>query len=285
MHVDRLLHLICPHDGAPLASRGNSLVCPRNHAFDIAREGYVNLLPVNEKASRDPGDSKEMVAARRRFLETGTYAPIADAVAARAAELLAETVGKREFAILDAGCGEGYYLKHIAAALEAVAGATVVRLAGSDISKWAVRAAAKRPLPAAWTVASNKRLPFAADSIDLVLCLFGFPVWPGFAAVQPIGGHVLTADPGTDHLVEMRRIIYPVIDEATIRPATGGAGYVQISEHRVHASAHLPSQSVIADLFAMTPHAHRASAAGRAALGERPELDVTIDVLLRVFRR
>ena len=73
--------LACPLDGAPLQRQAVSLRCPEGHCFDLAAQGYVNLLPVQNKRSRDPGDSKEMVAARRRFLEVGHYQPIADAVA------------------------------------------------------------------------------------------------------------------------------------------------------------------------------------------------------------
>jgi 23S rRNA m(1)G-745 methyltransferase (EC 2.1.1.51) len=65
--------LACPLDGAPLQRQGGSLRCPEGHCFDLAAQGYVNLLPVQNKRSLDPGDSKEMVAARRRFLEAGHY--------------------------------------------------------------------------------------------------------------------------------------------------------------------------------------------------------------------
>lgn len=300
--------LVCPHDGERLAQRGNSLVCPRGHGFDVAKEGYVNLLPVQEKASKDPGDSKEMVAARRRFLETGGYAPIAQAVGETVRELRAAVsttdgsrstgLGRplpredgdkgsaaRRFAILDAGCGEGYYLQTLAMALQADSSEQAVSLGGIDISKWAVRAAAKRALPATWVVASNKRPPFPPDSVDLVLCLFGFPVWSGFAAVQPPDGHVLMVDPGPDHLVEMRRIIYAAVNENEIKPMSAGAGYAPVSERRVRAAAHVASKAAIADLLTMTPHDHRASVAGRTLLAERSHLDVTIDVVLRVFRR
>lgn len=287
MPIAPLDTLICPHDGARLAVRGKSLACPHNHTFDLAKEGYVNLLSVQDKASKDPGDSREMVAARRRFLETGAYAPIADAVAEATRDLIAARVASRQapFDILDAGCGEGYYLQTLAKALAADAGQEMVALAGIDISKWAVRVAAKRSLPVTWAVASNKRPPFVADSVDLVLCMFGFPVWPGFASVQPVGGHVLMVDPGPDHLLEMRRIIYSEVKEAAIKPIVASADYVQVSERRVVATARLPSQTAIADLLTMTPHDHRASVAGRAALAGRSHLDVTVDVMLRVFRR
>lgn len=277
--------LICPHDGAAMVVRGNSLVCPRGHSFDRAKEGYVNLLPVADKASLDPGDSKDMVAARHKFLNTGAYAPIASAVAEMATSAI-ETADKNgPFSILDAGCGEGYYLQALAAALAAHSSAADVRLAGIDVSKWAVRAAAKRDVPATWLVASNRRPPFPPASIDLILCLFGFPLWAGFAAVQPPGAQVLLVDPGPDHLIELRQIIYPQVRIVERAPVANADGYTFASEARVRASAHLASPTIIADLLSMTPHAHRASAEGRSALSTRATLDVTIDVTLRMFTR
>ena len=121
--------LACPLDGAPLQRQAVSLRCPEGHCFDLAAQGYVNLLPVQNKRSRDPGDSKEMVAARRRFLEAGHYKPIADAVA-RA--VLAGAVPGRTLTCLDAGCGEGYYLRQLAAGNEARHLSPI----GLDISKW-----------------------------------------------------------------------------------------------------------------------------------------------------
>jgi 23S rRNA (guanine745-N1)-methyltransferase len=277
--------LTCPHDGAAMVVRGNSLVCPRGHSFDRAKEGYVNLLPVADKASLDPGDSKDMVAARHRFLDTGAYAPIAAAVADMATSAIENTSKQGSFSILDAGCGEGYYLQTLAASLAAHPSTASVQLAGIDVSKWAVRAAAKRTVPASWLVASNRRPPFPPASIDLILCLFGFPLWAGFASVQPPGAQVLLVDPGPDHLLELRQIIYPEVRINERAPVVNVDGYTFASERQVRSRAHLASPAIIADLLSMTPHAHRASAEGRTALSARATLDITVDVTLRVFTR
>ncbi len=277
--------LVCPHDGLPLAVRGAGLACARGHTFDRAKEGYVNLLTVGDKASRDPGDSKEMVAARRRLLATGAYDGIAGALCDAVVRDLADRPASRPVPILDAGCGEGFYLDFLARHLAAHAGGREIRLAGIDISKWAVRAAAKRDTPAAWAVASNRRLPFAAGSIDMILCLFGFPVWEGFAAVQPVGGTVLMVDPGPDHLLELRAIIYPEVRRNERPPFVPVPGYVPGVEHAHRSTAHLPTAAVIADLLSMTPHAHRATQDGRARLAARASLDITIDVTVRTYTR
>ena len=103
--------LACPLDGAPLRRQDAAWKCPAGHSFDIASQGHTHLLPVQHKRSLDPGDSKEMVAARRRFLNAGHYQPIAEAVARATLDGL-----PNEAACLDAGCGEGYYLRQLAAA-------------------------------------------------------------------------------------------------------------------------------------------------------------------------
>ena len=71
------MQLLCPICGQPLAAAGKTYLCPNRHSFDIARQGYVHLLPVQSKHSASPGDTREQVLSRRAFLETGTYAPIA----------------------------------------------------------------------------------------------------------------------------------------------------------------------------------------------------------------
>ena len=122
------MKLLCPVCGAELEKQEHALRCSAGHSFDIARQGYVNLLPVQQKRSLHPGDTREQVASRRRFLDTGLYAPICDALCETAAELGASGP------VLDVGCGEGYYAARLARALGC-------ELVGLDISKESVRCA------------------------------------------------------------------------------------------------------------------------------------------------
>ncbi len=103
----------CPLCHQPLTQANNSFVCPGRHQFDVAKEGYVNLLPVQHKRSRDPGDSAEMMQARRAFLDAGHYQPLRDAIV----NVLKEKSNSEDAAILDIGCGEGYYTHAFADAL------------------------------------------------------------------------------------------------------------------------------------------------------------------------
>jgi 23S rRNA (guanine745-N1)-methyltransferase len=280
-------HLACPIDGVPLLIAHDAVLrCAHGHSFDRAREGYFNLLVVQHKASRDPGDSKEMVAARRRILEAGLYAPIAGRVCEIVGQLAGGSEPAERFAIVDAGCGEGYYLAQIAKA-HATTADSRLQLTGIDISKWAIQAAARRNLACFWAVASNRHLPFTPGSVDLILSMFGFPLWDQFAGLQPAGGHVLLVDPGPDHLIELRAIIYPTV-KPTAPPsldAAQRAGYHLADESRLCFPIALDGPAQIADLLAMTPHDHRAPSVGRQALAQLSQFAVTGDAVFRLLRR
>lgn len=271
--------LACPLDGMPLHCHGSTWRCPAGHSFDIASQGYANLLPVQQKRSRDPGDSKEMVAARRRFLNAGHYQPIAAAVS-RAA--LAELAANATISCLDAGCGEGYYLRQLAAAPGE--GQTLAVL-GLDISKWAVLSAAKQDKRPNWLVGSNANLPVLPATLDLILCMFGFPVYGEFARVLKPGGVLLQVDAGPDHLRELREIIYPSLKPERPAESLVPAGFGWLSTETVRFPLAIDGAEVIADLLAMTPHLYRASAEGRARAAALTALAVTVDVRLTRFGR
>lgn len=278
MTVTPFQALTCPLDGDPLSREGVSWRCPAGHSFDQARQGYLHLLPVQNKRSRDPGDSKDMVAARRRFLNAGHYQPIAEAVNRR---VLAAISGDT-LSCLDAGCGEGYYLRQLAEAAES---GPELALLGLDISKWAVLAAAKQDKRTAWVVGSNANLPVEAASLDRLLCLFGFPVYREFARVLKPGGLLVQVDAGPDHLRELREIVYP---ELRSKPAVDNVepeGFRLTSTEIVRFDLTLTDADVIADLLAMTPHLYRAKPEGRARAAALTELTVTVDVRLTCWQR
>jgi len=271
--------LACPLDGAPLHFTGSAWACASSHSFDIASQGYTNLLPVQHKRSRDPGDSKEMVAARRRFLTAGFYQPIAAAVS-RA--VLADLPADASISCLDAGCGEGYYLRQLAA----VAGdRQTLALLGLDISKWAVLSAAKQDKRPSWVVGSNAKLPVLPGTLDRVLCMFGFPVYAEFARVLKQGGRLVQVDAGPDHLRELREIIYPSLKPERPAELQTPDGFSLRSAEMLRFSIELTSTEQIADLLTMTPHLYRASAAGRAQAAALTALSLSVEVRLTCFER
>ncbi|EON90941.1 rRNA (guanine-N(1)-)-methyltransferase [Marinobacter lipolyticus SM19] len=278
MPVTPFQALACPLDGDPLTRTDTAWRCPAGHSFDIARQGYTHLLPVQNKRSRNPGDSKEMVAARRKFLNGGFYQPIAEAVN-RAA--LADVPGEGTLSCLDAGCGEGYYLRQLATA---AGERRTLELLGVDISKWAVLAAAKQDKRPAWVVGTNARLPVLSASVDRILCLFGFPVYSEFARVLKPGGQIVQVDAGPGHLRELREIIYPTVKPEKNEDTVAPEGFTTLATTAERFSLELTSQDQIADLLAMTPHLYRAGAEGIERASALNSLTVTVDVRITCYR-
>lgn len=270
--------LACPLDGQPLTASDRTWRCEQGHSFDVARQGYVNLLPVQNKRTLEPGDSKAMVAARQRFLNAGFYRRIAHAVCERALACLpVDGAGS----VLDAGSGEGYYLRELAHG----AGNHELALVGVDISKWAVLAAARQQQQARWVVGSNANLPVRPETLDLVLCLFGFPVYREFARVLKPGGQVLQLDAGPDHLRELREIIYPELKPAREAEDRVPDGFRRLDSSTLRFPLVLPGQDSISDLLAMTPHLYRAGPEGIARAEALEFLEVTVDVVVRCYEK
>lgn len=289
MTVRPFQQLACPLDGEPLQREGNTWACAQGHSFDVAKQGYVNLLPVQNKRSRDPGDSKAMVTARQSFLANGYYQPLAKAVAKA---VLSGSEPSPELNCLDAGCGEGYYLRQLAAhehehELEHEGGqsAQTLNLLGLDISKWAVQSAARQHKEMSWVVGNNANLPVLPETLDWVLCLFGFPVYAEFLRVLKPGGRLLMADAGAEHLRELREIIYPVLKPARPAEKEIPTGFSQLAIQQVRFSVLIPSAEQIGNLLMMTPHLYRASAEGRGKVEQLRELQLTVDVRLTVLEK
>jgi len=277
--------LACPLDGEPLHLEGGTWRCASNHSFDVAKQGYVNLLPVQQKRSTDPGDSKAMVAARQRFLAAGEYAPIAEALS-QAVMSHADQTQAETYCCLDAGCGEGYYLRQLA---HNVPELQALSLLGLDISKWAVQSAAKQDDKQApicrWVVGSNAQLPVQSASVDSVLCMFGFPVYSEFARVLKTGGQLIQVDAGPQHLRELRDIIYPTLKPTREKDTNVPEGFARRASEQICYAISLEGGDVIRDLLTMTPHLYRASAEGREKAAALDQLTLTIDAQLTVWER
>ena len=258
--------LICPICQAPLSAVENGVACPANHRFDRARQGYLNLLPVQHKNSRDPGDNQAMVEARRRFLDGGHYAPLAR----RLAELAAERAPQRW---LDIGCGEGYYTEQIARALPLADGYAL------DISREAVKRACKRAPQLSWLVASMARVPLADASCELLASVFSPLDWAEAKRLLAPGGGLLRMGPTRVHLMELRQKLY---DEVRDYDDEKHLALIPPGMHLAHSETlqfplHLARPEARADLLAMTPHGWRASAERREAVIAAP-FEVTVAI-------
>lgn len=258
---------LCPICHSPLECRDVDWHCGNGHLFDRAREGYVNLLPVQHKHSREPGDSADMLRARRRFLEAGHYRSLAEAITA----LLPFESGRQ---LLDVGCGEGYYTRQLHEA-----GWPADALAGVDIAKAGVRMAAKSQPGSQYVVAGNFDLPVAEDSVDHILRVFA----PGDAAelsrvVNP-GGSIVDVAPGPEHLWSLKQALYREPREHA--PPKPLEGFVPEVELRCCFLFTLESTEEIADFLSMTPFAWKGDAEARAQLEQRKRLRLEADFVVR----
>lgn len=202
---------ICPKCRDTLMPDQSSWTCSNNHHFDIAKEGYVNLLLANQKRTKDPGDNNKMINARRAFLEQDHYLPLAQKLAQL---ILKETSTCQNMTLYDIGCGEGYYLDRVRHSLEQ----HNIKLisGGSDISKNAIQKASKKYKKCRFSVASNAQLPIASGQVDALLQVFA-PAHSQEArrALSPTGIWYQVS-PYAEHLKELKEHIYDKPEEHAI---------------------------------------------------------------------
>ena len=283
MNIKQAHNIACPIDGERLASSDKQLHCSNGHTFDIARQGYVNLLPVQHKRSKQPGDSKAMVLARSRFLDGGLYLPVADKLNQL---VLSQMRADKDLCFLDAGCGEGYYLDRLCQFLSEQEGQAGLSFIGLDISKDAILQSSRRNKQVCWLVGTNRQPPIVAESVDIILCLFGFVSVEGFSSVLKPGGLVILVDPGPEHLKELREIIYPEVSKTQHNDTViGQSGFSLLIKDTLTYHSRIDSNEQINNLLQMTPHFYRASKEGRTRAEQLSQLDVTVDILFRVLQK
>ena len=265
------MELMCPLCGETLQRQERSYVCPKRHSFDIARQGYVHLLPVQKKHSLNPGDTREQVLSRRRFLEQGYYAPIADALAeeARALDIRGE--------ILDVGCGEGWYSAALAEKLG-------LPLTGMDISKEAVRCAAAKYKNALWLCATAAHIPVPDGCAGLLMSLFAITLPEEFHRVLHKDGWFFQVLAAEDHLLGLKSIIYPELRSKEKDTVPSLPGF-RLERSRPVRFTFTVEGEQIRDLFSMTPHVFRIGKDGADRLAKTERLTDTASCVLNIYRR
>ena len=262
----------CPICGAPLTREGRTYTCPNRHCYDVAREGYVHLLPANQKHSANPGDDKAMIAARTAFLDGDYYAPLR--------ETLCQVVsahGGQNPKILDVGCGEGYYTQ----GLSQLPG---VEIAGVDLSKAGLKKAARRVNEGEFAVASVYHLPVADEAVDVVVDCFAPLALEEYRRVLRKGGLFVYVVPAPQHVFEMKAVLY-VTPYPNPEEQVEYEGFSYVDILPVTTTFTLPDQASIQALFGMTPYAWKTPTAGVERLGQLSELTVTADFRVHVFQK
>ena len=263
----------CPVCGNAL-NGDKTFKCENNHSFDKNKHGYLNLLMSNASASKRHGDDKLMVLARSEFLEKNYYAPVREALLTALREQ-----AKNGMRILDAGCGEGWYTAYFAQQLADF----TPSVAGVDISKDALRQAAKRGLTHL-AVASTAKLPVADSSCQAVLNIFSPPELGEFHRVLAEDGVLIRALPMENHLLGLKQAVY---DHALLNPApiTDIEGYTLAGEIPVQYEITLNSTEDIWNLFTMTPYYYKTGKADQEKLKQLDSLTTQVEILVLTYKK
>jgi len=250
--------LKCPVCGEVLRPAEKTLQCVRGHSYDRARQGYVNLLMSNAASAKRHGDDRQMVLARQAFLEKGYYGCLRDALCAAA---LQHTSGSVE--LLDAGCGEGWYTCAVRDALTQAGRAC--HACGVDISREALKCAARRDRTLTLAVSSVSALPVRDGSCDLVLSVFAPTHDAEFRRVLRPGGILLRAVPLEEHLWGLKAAVY---DRPYRNPAPRGEteGFRLLDRREIRDRLTLTDPEEIRQLFQMTPYYYKTGRADQAKL-------------------
>jgi len=299
--------LICPVCAEPLQLEDQTYRCSNAHSFDLAKEGYINLLLSHQRKSKNPGDDKAMIQARRRFFDSGAFEPLA--------KLVADTFPKRAVTAIDCGCGEGSFLGAlIKKAITSLRSGSVGDLRGRhspsppvtseqigraslseradqffgvDISKEAIRCAAKRYKDATWIVANGMReLPFADESLDVILSVLAPRNIKEFARILKPSGQLILGVPGPNHLIELRTLLHAnasdfeeKADEASAKCAPQ---FAETTRKPLSYEITLETKQ-ITDLIQMTPIFWNSGPEAKAEVQRLGELTVTISFALLIL--
>ena len=187
-----MTHLLrCPLCGGAFSRRDNSFVCEKRHTYDIARQGYVNFVP----GQKEMFYKKELFESRAKVFEAGVYAPVVE----RLSEAIDRYVTKENPVLLDAGCGEGYYTRAVCPGRE------MTRI-GFDLSKDAVKLAARGPKTAMFFAADLKNIPVQDGTVDVLLDIFTPANYAQFGRVLAPDGLVMKLAPRSGYLRELRTL-------------------------------------------------------------------------------
>ncbi len=241
------------------------MICPLSHSFDLSKSGYVNLL----LGGGSHGDNREMIASRTRFLDGGYYSPLREALCRLAAK-------GNGGVLLDAGCGEGYYTEALAKLFS--------HTVGFDLSKDALKKAAKRVKNAEFAVASVYALPFPDGGADLVSCIFAPLALTEFARVLKKDGFLLLAIPDEEHLFALKEILYDTPYKNEVAD-TALCGFTLIANEALSFPLALERGEAIEDLFKMTPYYYRTPEEGKARLLSYSRLACTAAFRLLLYKK
>ncbi|SHH37036.1 23S rRNA (guanine745-N1)-methyltransferase [Clostridium collagenovorans DSM 3089] len=197
---------MCPTCGLNLKKHEKQFMCDNNHNFDLSKNGYINLLMVNQKKTKNPGDNKEMVKSRSNFLDKGYYKQFSD----KLNTIISENLCDEDLNILDSGCGDGYFVANLKEKLLKENRNKNIEFYGLDISKFAAAYASKRDKEINFIVGSNFNLPIMSNSLNCIIRNFAPGSNDEFYRTLKKSGKLIIITPGIDHLYGLKEKLYNI---------------------------------------------------------------------------
>lgn len=278
----------CPNCAERLLDKVSSWKCENNHTFDKAKQGYTNLLLANQKNSLEPGDSADMINARRDFLNAGYYQPLAEVLAdITNLHLTKKADTESHTHVLDLGCGDGYYLKHIQAQqqkntpnqLDTASQPVVYH--GMDISKIAVKKSAQSQPNHHFAVASNYAIPVMDRCVDVALCVFAPVLLSDVVRVLKKDGVFIRVYPAPRHLYELKAALY---EQVTLHEEPKESEHFHsVSQQHCSYTTTIHGAQDIQNLLAMTPLNWRGNPEAKQGLIDAAELSLTCDFYVQLL--
>jgi len=291
-------NIICPvcSQGLTVNESGKSAICSQGHLFDFSKYGYLNLLLSQQKKSKSPGDTNEMVAARRDFLNEGYYEGLADKFISLATRKLSSPsspsphskVASQELNYLDIACGEGYYTERLHQTLTKSFEVNGVKVTttGLDISTPAIKAATKRSKEIQWLISTAANIPVAPASQDLASSLFCRVDFEQAALVLKPGGAFIVARTGNTHLLELREVLYSSLrEENTAHEPVEQHTLALLDTITYSQQTTVNSQELLFKLLQMTPHYWRATEEAKLELKNLSRLTLTLHVEFDIYQK
>ena len=261
----------CPLCQQALTLVGKTYRCDNKHSFDQAKQGYVNLLPVQFKHSKAPGDNKDMVLARRAFLDRGFYQPLVEKMLA-----LYQQYGEQGAPVLDAGCGEGFYTHQHKTLTNSVYGV--------DIAKEAIKIAAKRYQSCHFSVGTLSKLSFNDNAFAWLISVYAPIISTEFTRLLKTGGYLLTVTPAEKHLFELKELIYNQANEHDT--SKKAIEYLTlIEEQKLSYTMHFNNNVDVINLLAMTPFAFKAPQGLVTDIQNKENFSCQADFILRLYQK
>lgn len=265
----------CPVCGNILYKNKNAYTCDNGHCFDVAKQGYINLLQSQKSKLKRHGDDKLMIKARNEFLNCGYYEPLLLKLIKAVDQYLSDGAD-----IVDAGCGDCYYSGEICNRLKN----RNFNVAGVDISKDAVIFGAKRCKELSLCVGSVFSLPFQDSSADCVLNIFSPLSDNEYGRVLKKGGFLLRVIPLENHLFGLKEKIYDnqyrnVVEDLDLN------GFALVENIEIKYDMEISTHIDIQNLFMMTPYYYKTSAKDQAKVNELDKLTTPVEFSLLIYKK